>query len=120
MNIWDKLLAQVTKLVQFRKNIVVRKSPPLSNVSLLRKGQEGVQGVSNVSSLEIIIDTKQENLQICRILIEKTIKILSKIKEFIKILTWACLRIFSLFSLSGTFIYISLVLWLLRISYFDL
>ena len=104
------MLAQVTKLVQFRKNLVVRKSPPLSNVSLLRKGQEGVQDDSNVSSLESIIDTKEENLQICRILIEKTIKILSKIKEFIKILTWACLRIFSLFSLSGTFIYISLVL----------
>lgn len=70
-NIWDMVLAQVTKLGQFRKNIVVRKCPPLSNGWLLRKGREGVQGDSNVSSLEIIIDTKQKNLQICRILIEK-------------------------------------------------
>lgn len=78
------MLAQVTKIVQFRKNTVVRKRPPLSNVWLLRKGQEGVRGDSNVSSLEIIIDTKQENLQICRILMKNQSRFSQKLNNLLK------------------------------------
>ena len=85
MNIWDKVLAQVTKIVQFRKNTVVRKCPPLSNVWLLREGQEGVQGDRNVSSLEVIIDTKQENFQICRILMKNQSRFSQKLKNLLKL-----------------------------------